>query len=187
MNNVKKEKASIPSLEDNHYLLFNKEFDKSSTGEAIRFIIERNLMTKDRPDKIKMLINSEGGEVTSAFALIDAMKGSSIPIHTYGLGQIASCGLITFIAGMKGKRFITRNTSILSHQFFWGSIGKEHELMSTMKEINNLSSRLIEHYKKCTGLTEKDIKKYLLPAEDVWLTANEAVKYGVADEIVNFY
>jgi ATP-dependent Clp protease protease subunit len=180
-------KPNIPTLEENHFLLFNKEFNPSSTGDAIRFIIERNLMIKDTPKNIKMIINSEGGEVPSAFALIDTMKGSKIPIHTYGLGQIASCGLLTFIAGEYGHRYITPNTSILSHQFFWGYIGKEHELMVGMKEVNNMSIRIIEHYKKCTGLTEKAIKTYLLPPEDVWLTAKEAVKLGLADKIVNFY
>jgi ATP-dependent protease ClpP protease subunit len=59
--------------------------------------------------------------------------------------------------------------------------------MSKVKEFNNTSERIIEHYKKCTGLSEKDIKKYLLPPEDVWLTAKEAVKYGIADQIVDFY
>ena len=46
---------------------------------------------------------------------------------------------------------------------------------------------MIDHYKKCTGLSEKEIRKYLLPPEDVWLTAKEAVKYGIADEVVEFY
>lgn len=184
---TKEEKTLIPTLEENHYLLFNKEFERTTTGEAIRFIMERNLMVKNQPTHIKMIINSEGGELTSAFALIDTMKGSRIPVYTYGLGLIASCGLATFIAGEKGKRFVTPNTSILSHQFFWGNIGKEHELMSAMKEVNNISGRIIEHYKKCTGMSEKDIKKYLLPAEDVWLTAREAVKYGIADQIVTYY
>lgn len=183
---MKEEENKIPTLEDNHYLLFNKEFDNSSAGDAIRFIIERNFMHK-KPKCIKMIITSEGGNLTSAFSLIDTMKGSKIPIYTYGLGLIASCGLSTFIAGEKGKRFITRNTSILSHQFSWYNFGKEHELMAQVKEINNISYRLIEHYKKCTNLSEKDIKKYLLPSEDVWLSAQEAVKLGIADEVVSFY
>lgn len=183
----KEEKTEIPSLENCHYFLFNKTFDNSSTGEAIRFILERNLMVKNIPTQIKMIINSEGGDLTSAFALIDTMKGSKIPIYTYGLGLIASCGLMTFIAGEKGKRFITKNTSILSHQFTWGSFGKEHELMAQVKEINILSDRIIKHYRKCTGLSEKQIKKYLLPSEDVWLTAKEAVQLGIADSIVEFY
>ena len=115
------------------------------------------------------------------------MKGSKVPIYTYGLGIIASCGLVAFMAGAKGKRIITPNTSILSHQFSWGSWGKAHELMASTKEYSNTTHRVIEHYKKCTGLDEKQIKKYLLPPEDVWLTPQEAVKYGIADEICEYY
>lgn len=180
-------KTSIPNIEDHHYLLFNKEFDLSSCGDAMEFIIARNLMKKDRPKYMKMIINSPGGDVGSAFALIDTMKGSKIPVYTYGLGEIASCGLMTFIAGEKGNRYLTRNTAILSHQYSWGSWGKEHELMARVKEFNNTHSRIVEHYKRCTGLDEKSIKKYLLPAEDVWLTAKEAIKYGIADEVVEYY
>ena len=184
----KEEKTStIPSLEDHHYYMFNKDFTADSTGDAIRFIIERNLMKKDRPKFMKMIINSPGGETAGAFALIDTMKGSHIPIYTYGLGMIASSGLMTFIAGEKGKRFITRNTSILSHQYTWGTFGKDHELMASVKEFNHTRSRIVEHYKKCTGLSEKQIKEVLLPPEDVWLDAKEALKYHLADEIVEFY
>lgn len=177
----------IPNIEDHHYYLFNSTFDAGSTGEAMKFILARNLMKKDRPKFMKMIINSPGGEVPSAFALIDTMKGSKIPVYTYGLGEIASCGLLTFMSGAKGHRYITRNTAILSHQFSWGSMGKEHELMASVKEFNNTSQRLVDHYKKCTGQTEATIKKYLLPPEDVWLTPKEAVKYGIADQIVDFY
>ena len=181
-----KEKESVPSLEDHHYYMFNTDFTASSSGDAMKFIIERNLMIKNQPKMMKMIINSPGGDVTAAFALIDVMKGSKIPIYTYGLGEIASCGLMTFIAGEKGKRFLTRNTSILSHQYSWGSFGKDHELMARVKEFDNTQHRILEHYKRCTGLSEKNIKKYLLPPEDVWLTAKEAVQYGIADEIVDF-
>lgn len=183
---TKDEKPTISSLEEHHYYLFNEDFNAKSTGELIKFIIERNLMTKDRPKMMKLMINSPGGELPSAFALIDIIKGSKIPIYTYGLGEIASSALMTFIAGEKGKRFITRNTSILSHQYSWGSWGKEHELMARVKEFNNTQDRILDHYKRCTGLSEKQIKTYLLPPEDVWLSAKEAVKYGIADEIVDF-
>ena len=187
--NIKEEQKEIdiPNIEDHHYYIFSSIFDASSTSDAMRFILARNLMKKDRAKFIKMIINSPGGEVPSAFALIDTMKGSKIPIYTYGMGEIASCGLLTFIAGAKGHRFITRNTAILSHQFSWGTVGKEHELMASVKEFENTSIRIIQHYKKCTGQTEETIKKYLLPPEDVWLTPKEAVKYGIADEIVDFY
>ena len=186
---IEKEEKSIdiPNIEDHHYYLFSSDFDSSSCADAMKFIIARNLMKKDRPKFMKFIINSPGGSVTSAFALIDTLKGSKIPVYTYGLGEISSCGLLTFMAGVKGHRYITRNTSILSHQFSWGSMGKEHELMASVKEFNNTSQRIIDHYKRCTGQTEANIKKYLLPPEDVWLTPKEAIKYGIADEIVDFY
>ena len=174
------------TIEDHNYYLFHQDFTNESTSNAIKFIIERNLM-KTPPKLMKIIFNSPGGDLSAAFSLIDVMKGSRVPIYTYGLGEIASCGLLAFIAGKKGHRYITENTNILSHQFssiFWG---KEHELMARSKEIHLFSRRYIDHYIKCTGLSEKDVKKYLLPPEDVWLSAQEAVKYGIADEIVEFY
>lgn len=178
----------IPTLEEHHYYLFNTDFDPSSCGSAMTFILQRNLMSpKDRPGQIKLLINSPGGHLTSAFALIDCMKGSAVPIWTFGLGEISSCGLLTFMSGTKGKRFLTRNTSILSHQFSWGAIGKEHELFARVEEFSHTQQRILNHYIKCTGMTEKKVKEVLLPAHDVWLTPKEAVKYGIADSIVDFY
>ena len=78
--NIEKEDKNIdiPNIEDHHYYLFNSTFDAGSTGEAIKFILARNLMKKDRPKLMKFIINSPGGEVPSAFALIDTMKGSKI-------------------------------------------------------------------------------------------------------------
>jgi ATP-dependent Clp protease protease subunit len=178
--------VEIPDITNHHYNLISGEINENSSNECIKFILARNLMNK-LPPCMKFIINSHGGSVTAGFSIIDTMKGSKIPIYTYGLGQIASTGLMIFIAGQKGHRFITKNTSILSHQYTWGSFGKHHELFSQVKEYDNTHNRIVEHYKKCTGMNEKEIKKYLLPAEDVWLTAQEAVKLGLADSIVDFY
>jgi ATP-dependent Clp protease protease subunit len=115
------------------------------------------------------------------------MKGSKIPIHTIGLGMIASCGVVTFMAGAKGHRYLTPNTSILSHQYSWGSHGKEHELFAVVREFELSTERMIEHYKKCTGMSEKKIRQVLLPPEDIWLSADEAIKYGIADKIKKVY
>jgi len=188
MTNTSKDSLNIiPTLENHNYFLFNKCFDSISSGEAMRFIIEKNLIEKNKPKVLKLLINSPGGDLNAAFALIDTIKGSRIPIYTYGLGLVASAGLMTFMAGQKGHRYITRNTSILSHQYSWGAIGKEHELMAAVKELDNTTVRVLEHYKRCTGLSEAHIKKFLLPPEDIWLTAEEAVKYKIADKVVDTY
>lgn len=169
-------------------IYFAEQFTAETTKPVINTIIEKNLMpNSERPNEITLVINSPGGSVHAAFALIDTMKGSAIPIKTVGLGLIASCGILTFMAGTKGKRLITPNTSILSHQYSWGSQGKEHELFARVKEYELSTERMIEHYKKCTGLKEKQIREVLLPPQDVWLSAEDAVKYGIADKIVSTY
>jgi ATP-dependent Clp protease protease subunit len=129
------------------------------------------------------MICSEGGVVESAFALIDVMRSSPIPVKTVGLGQIASAGLLIFLAGSMGRRILTPNTSILSHQFSWGSDGKAHELFATMKEFELCHRRMLEHYKLCTGLSESEIKSTLLPPHDVYLSADEALSLNICDQI----
>ena len=173
-----------PTIGDRGIYLFADDFDSESTSKAITFILNKNILPKkDRPENLTLIINSPGGDLNSAFALIDIMRGSRIPIHTLGIGQISSCGLLTFMAGEKGFRTITPNTSILSHQYSWGSYGKEHELIARIKEFDLTSERMLTHYKKCTGLSEKVIKEILMPPQDVWLSAKEAVKYGIADQV----
>ena len=61
--------------------------------------------------------------------------------------------------------------------------GKEHELFATVKEYELTTQRMIQHYKSCTGLNEKKIRQYLLPAQDCWLSAREAKKLGICDNI----
>lgn len=169
-----------------HY--FADGFTYESTKPVVNWIIEKNLMPKnERPKELTLIINSPGGSVHAAFALIDVMKGSAIPIKTVGLGLIASCGVLTFMAGEKGRRVLTPNTSILSHQYSWGSGGKEHELFARVREFELSTERMLEHYKKCTGLKEKVIREVLLPPQDVWLSAEEAIKYGIADKIEKMY
>ena len=154
-----------------------------SCKDAIEFVLKQNA-EKKKQKRLQFMICSPGGDVPSCFALIDIMKGSRIPIHTVGLGVIASCGLLLFITGEKGKRTLTPNTSILSHQYSWGSYGKEHELFAQVKEFELSTERMISHYKKCTGLTEAQIREHLLPPEDRWLSAKEAKKLGICDKVI---
>ena len=167
------------------YILMDN-ISSDSCKEAIEFILKQN-SEKKKQKRLQFLICSNGGDVPPCFALIDVMRGSGIPIHTVGLGVIASCGLLLFITGEKGQRILTPNTSILSHQYSWGSWGKEHELFAQVKEFELSSRRLVEHYKKCTGLSEEDIRTYLLPPEDVWLSAKEAKKLGICDNVKSVY
>ena len=149
----------------------------------INWIISANFAKEKQHKELTLGICSPGGDLNACFALLDVMMGSKIPIRTIGMGMIASCGLLMFITGAKGKRILTPNTSILSHQYSWGSWGKEHELFARVKEFDLTTERLMNHYKKCTKLKEKDIREKLMPAHDVWLDAKEAKKLGLCDQI----
>jgi len=173
-------------LRDNGIFLFMTGVNSESCRAAIEFILLHNLQPKKLP-RLQFMICSPGGSVDSCFALIEVMKGSKIPIHTLGLGMIASCGILLFMAGEKGERILTPNTSILSHQWAWGSYGKEHELFASQKEFDLTGKRMRAHYRKCTGLTDKVIDKYLLPPSDMWLTAQEAKKFKICDKIKTVY
>jgi ATP-dependent Clp protease protease subunit len=164
------------------FMLMMEEISLSSVKTAVEWIFEANF-TEERPEMLNLIITSPGGDLNAAFALIDVMRGSAIPVRTIGLGQIASAGLMIFIAGDKGMRILTPNTSILSHQYSWGAIGKEHELFATVKEFDLTTKKMIQHYKKCTGLTEAKIREILLPPQDVWLSPQEAKKLGLCDDV----
>ena len=182
--------SSVPTpvgqvLRDNGILMLTKEFNQENIMPLVAQIMEWN-MTTDL-DHIKLYINSPGGSVHSAFHLIDVMKQSKIPVHTIAMGLAASCGVLTLMAGEKGHRYITQNTSVMSHQYAWGSKGKEHELYGMIKEFELSSKRMIEHYKKCTGKSEKYIRQHLLPETDQWLSSREVLKHGIADKIIKTY
>jgi ATP-dependent Clp protease protease subunit len=167
--------------------VFMSDVTQETMKPLIDWIIAENFNRDKKKKELTLGICSPGGDLNACFALIDVMKGSKIPIRTIGMGMIASCGLLMFISGTKGRRVLTPNTSILSHQYSWGSYGKEHELFAAVKEFDLTTQRMITHYKKCTGLSEKDIRKYLLPPEDMWLSAKEAKKLGLCDSITATY
>lgn len=164
---------------------FMGDVDTETIQPVIEWILHENYIVKKKKKELLLMICSDGGEVSSAFALIDVMRSSQIPVKTVGLGSIASCGLMIFLAGTKGRRILTPNTSILSHQFSWESSGKAHELFATMKEFELTHQRMILHYRLSTGLDDDTIRKVLLPPQDVWLSAEEALNYHICDAIAD--
>lgn len=152
---------------------------------VIEWILHENHVRKKKCKELLLMICSDGGDMSAAFALIDVMRSSRITIKTVGLGTIASAALMIFLAGAKGRRILTPNTSILSHQFSWGTSGKAHELFATVKEFELTHKRMIDHYEYSTGLDIDTIKKVLLPPQDVYLSAEEALKYQICDHVAD--
>ena len=145
---------------DHGYFLLMDDISQESGKPLLEWIFDANFAEK-RPEMLNLMICSQGGDLNVAFAIIDTMRGSAIPIRTIGLGHIGSAGLMIFIAGTKGERILTPNTSILSHQFSWGTGNqKSHELFAIVKEFDLTATRMLNHYKKSTGLSEEKIKEH---------------------------
>jgi len=177
------EQTHTQALADNGMHVFMGEVDNEHIQPIVEWILHENFVVKKRKKELLLMICSEGGDMSTAFALIDVMRSSNIPVKTVGLGQIGSAGLLIFLAGSPGRRILTPNTSILSHQFSWGSDGKVHELFATMKEFELTQKRMVQHYKDCTRLDDETIRAKLLPPHDVWLSAQEALALNICDAI----
>lgn len=178
--------AALPpkvQLLSHNMMVFMGDVTMDTMSPIIDWILSENMKRTDRAKELTLGICSRGGDLNACFALVDVMRASTIPVKTIGLGMIASCGLLLFISGKKGNRTLTPNTAILSHQYSWGSIGKEHELFARVKEMELTTERMINHYRKCTGLNEKKIRDFLLPPQDVWLSAEEAKELKLCDKI----
>lgn len=138
---------------------------------------------EERKDKIRIMINSAGGELHSAFALIEIMEASSIPIETVAIGQCVSAALMIFMSGTPGMRIVTRTCTAMSHTYSTGIEGNHWDLKDIQKELQNTQERIVGQYEKCTGKSKASIMKKLIGKGDTWLRPQEMVEYGIADRI----
>ncbi len=183
LNNINLLTLGKKQLSENFFLL-NGIISQETSQNVCEWILGCNY-AEEPPEAMTLFINSDGGDLHAAWGIIDMMRGSEIPIRTVGLGIIASAGLLIFSSGKKGMRVLTENTTVMSHQYSWGSVGKHHELIAQVKEFDMTHARLIKHLKKITGLKEEQILKSLMPPQDAYYDAEEAVKLGLADVVKN--
>ncbi len=140
------------------------------------------LQSEDAEKDISIYINSPGGVVTAGMAIYDTMQFLKCPITTYCVGQAASMGAVLLTAGTKGKRFALPNSRIMIHQPLGGAQGQATDIEIQTKEILRMKKRLNEILADHTGQSLKTIEKDT--DRDFFMSASEAVKYGLVDEVV---
>ena len=170
------------NLINNGIMLLFGDVDSLMSERAVEFVMAHNF-GGSKLKNLTFVINSSGGSLPDGFAIIDTMINSSIPVHTVGLGEISSAALMIFMAGAPGNRSLTPNTSIMSHQWSGELRGKMHELVSAQTDMLLTTERVKNHYLKYSKLDSDEITRILLPQHDVFLTAQQAVEYGLADRI----
>jgi ATP-dependent Clp endopeptidase proteolytic subunit ClpP len=175
------DKIDIRLLENSIHFLTG-EITEENISNCIKWLVYENLDTKQKV--LTLYINSTGGDLYPAFALIDMMNTSVHAVRTIAVGSIMSAAFLIFATGTNGERYVSKNAGIMCHQHSDGTEGKYHDIKATMKENELINQKMINVLKQATGLTPGVIKKKLLSPSDVYLTANEAVELGIADHIL---
>ncbi|MBI5140136.1 MAG: ATP-dependent Clp protease proteolytic subunit [Candidatus Vogelbacteria bacterium] len=140
------------------------------------------LESEDPKKDISLYINSPGGSVTSTMAILDTMNNIKPDVATICVGIAASGGAVVLSAGTKGKRFVLPNAEVMIHQVAGGAEGQASDVEITAKHMlrtkENLNKILSKNCNKPIAQVEKDTDR------DYYMTAEEAKKYGIIDEIL---
>ena len=141
-------------------------------------------LANEDPDKdIQLYINSPGGSVYDGLAIYDTMQYIKPDVQTIGVGLQASMGAFLLSAGAKGKRFVLPNARVMIHQPSSGTQGKVTDQEISLREALEIKERLATIMSENTGQKLDKIKADM--ERDFWMSAEAAVKYGLADEVID--
>ena len=167
--------AALLYLESNSHAL---SLEDPQDPESEQIVVARS---------IAMMVSTHGGTASDMFSILDVMdmvKDRTCDIETFGIGKVMSAGVPILAAGTKGKRKVGRNCRIMLHNVMAGSHGTIFSMENELEEIKWIQERYIETLASYTKLTPSKIKKLLKTQKDVYISAEEAIKMGIADEII---
>ncbi len=157
----------------------------SSINDDVANAVVAQLLFLEKEDSekdIKIYINSPGGSVYAGLAIIDTMNAIKPDVATIAVGSAASMGTMILSAGKKGKRFALKNSTIHIHQPLGGAEGQASDIAISAKEILRIKDLLRDMLIEATGKSEEKIEKDM--DRDYFLTAKDAVEYGLIDKII---
>ncbi|MCR5002221.1 MAG: ATP-dependent Clp endopeptidase proteolytic subunit ClpP [Lachnospiraceae bacterium] len=162
-------------------IVFLGEEVNQTTSSLI--VAQMMFLEAEDPDKdIHFYINSPGGSVTDGYAIYDTMHYVKCDVATYCMGMAASMGAFLLAGGQKGKRFALPNAEVMIHQPLGGAKGQATEIEIAAKQIlrtkENLNRILSENTGKPIDVIARDTER------DNWMTAQEALDYGLIDKII---
>ena len=161
-------------------------FDDLEQEVAAEIVIGMMLMAKRSSDPIDFWISTYGGGADDMFSIYDMMSHikETCEIRTYALGKVMSAGVLLLASGTKGKRKIGKHCRVMIHSCNAGNAGSIHNLQNEMEAIRDLQDKYIDVMVAETSLTRKQLKRLLDRKVNVYLTAQEAIEYGIVDEII---
>lgn len=140
------------------------------------------LESQDKTKDIKIYINSPGGSVTSGLAIMDTMNHVQPDVSTICVGMAASMGAVLLSAGAKGKRFVLPNSEVMIHQVLGGAEGQASDIKIRAERIIKMKDQLNQILSKNTGQSFEKVERDA--DRDFFMTAEEALAYGIVDKII---
>jgi ATP-dependent Clp protease, protease subunit len=158
--------------------------DEINDQVANSVVAQLLFLEADNPEKdISIYINSPGGLTTAGFAILDTMELIKPDVSTICIGMAASFGAMLLLAGTKGKRYALPNSEIMIHQPLGGARGQATEIEISARRILKLREQLNKMIAERTGQPVEKIAKDT--ERDYFMTAEEALEYGIIDKIVS--
>ena len=135
---------------------------------------------------IELYVSTYGGSADDMAALVDIMNmvKKDCPIKTIGIGKVMSAGVLILASGTKGVRCIGKNYRVMIHSAIAGSSGALHNLENELAEVKKMQEVYLDSLVEVTNLTKKQLKSFMRRKTNVYLTAEEAIKHGIADKIL---
>lgn len=166
-------------LKDRIVMLSGEVNDAVATSVVAQLLF----LEADDPEKdIYFYINSPGGSVTAGMSMYDTMQFIKPDVSTICIGQAASMGAFLLSAGTKGKRYSLPNSRIMIHQPSGGAQGQASDIQIQAQEIQRLKEILNKVLAKNCGKTVKQIEKDT--ERDYFMSAEDSVKYGIIDKVI---
>ena len=167
-------------LLENRIVFLQGEIHTGNANEVVMKLLY--LQSENRNKDIHFYINSPGGSVVATLAILDTMQILSCPIATYCVGQAASGAAVLLAGGTKGKRFALPHSRVMMHQPYGGVSGQISDINIQADEILRNRDVLNQILADACGKSKEDIAKDT--DRDFFLTAQEAVEYGVVDDLL---
>ena len=165
------------------------DISEQKSEEVIGTLIHLSDMCDADPETnkpIEMYISTYGGSVVDMFAMYDLMRviKQKCTVSTIGLGKVMSAGVLLLANGTKGERKVGKNCRVMLHNVMAGFHGSLVNVENEIKEVNWIQERYIDCLEMQTNLTKKKIKKMLNNQLDIYISAEHAIEYGIADVII---
>lgn len=133
---------------------------------------------------IYLVISTYGGSVDEMFTLYDTIKFLPCPVHTIALGKVMSAGVLLLASGTKGKRMIGKSARIMIHPVSGGATGNVFQVVAEADEHVRLQDQMADAIANETKMTRQKVRKIMSTGHDVYITPDDAVKYGIVDKII---